>query len=280
MKLITLLLTCLFCFSLAPVWAAMEINVANVQELVAQIGSHRTLKLAPGTYNLGEVTQIKGQNSKRIHNGGLMIYDVNDLKLVGNGAGRTKILSPFAESDVLSFNGCSDIQVKSLSIGHRIVPQGCQGDAVYIRDCQNLEFTETDIYGCGQYSLTLRFVDNIQVKDSNLHDCSYGLIDAYMVRNGKFVDTKFVHTGKQSAINTNGSTEMTFENCRFFIDPNRKPFSYEGTPLKEYVAKYSLCSEPQKEQVPGTRSLTFKNCQFSHVDPVEIKLLKNEGVTF
>ena len=280
MKWLTMVLTCLFWACLIPAWAATIIDVANVQELVAQIGPHHELHLAPGTYNLGDIGRAKGITGVRIYNGGLQINGVSDFKLVGSGAGKTKIISPFVESDVLAFADCSDIQVKDLSVGHRVVPGGCQGDAVYIRDSQNVEFVRTNLYGCGQYSLTLRFVDNILVRDSKLHDCSYGLLDAYMVRNGKFVDSQFVHTGKLSAINTKGTTTMSFEGCQFFIDPTRKAFSYEKIPVKEYIAQYSLCSKRNNKPVQSMRKLSFTNCGFTHVSSSEIELLKSEGVTF
>ena len=280
MKLFAFVLSCLLFFSLTPAWAAMEIEVANVQELVAQIGSNRELRLAPGTYDLGEAMPARGKSARCTIDTGLAIYNVHDLKLVGSGAGETKIISPIVESDVLTFTECSNIQVKDLSVGHRVIPGGCQGDAVVVRDSRNVEFLRTDLYGCGQFSLTLRFVDNILVKDSKLHDCSYGLVDSYGVRNGKFVDTQFDHTGKLSAINISNVAVMSFENCRFFIDPNRKAFSYENIPAKECVAYYSLCSKRHKKQSLSARKLSFTKCEFSHVNLMEINLLKEEGVTF
>ena len=280
MKWLTMVLTCMFWLCLVPAWAATKIDVANVQELMAQIGSHHELHLAPGTYNLGAVAQTKGMTGIRIYNGGLQINGLYDFKLIGSGAGKTKIISPFVESDVLTFAECSDIQIKDLSVGHRVVPGGCQGDALYIRNSQNVELVRTDLYGCGQYSLTLRYVDNILVRDSNLHDSSYGLLDAFMVRNGKFVNNRFLHTGKVSALNIKGTTTMSFEGCRFSIDPTRKAYSYEKIPLKEYIAKYSLCSKWYNKPAQSIRQLSFINCEFTHVDPLEIELLKSEGVTF
>jgi hypothetical protein len=280
MKFITLFLTCLIWLGLLPAWAATTIDVANVQELVAQIGSHRELRLAPGTYDLGGVAQPAAQTGSRIYNGGLLIYEVQDLTLVGSGAGQTKIISPFMESNVLTFTDCADIQVKDLSVGHTVVPGGCQGDAVLVNDSRNLKFIRTDIYGCGQYSLTLRFVDNILVQDSKLHDCSYGLLDATIVHKGRFVNTQFIHNGKLSAINANHAVNLSFDGCRFFIDPDRKAYSYKQIPIKEYVAHYSLCSQARNVLEASDRKLRFKHCEFSNVDPAEFGLLKSEGVTF
>lgn len=95
MKFITLFLTCLLWLGLLPAWAATTIDVANVQELVAQIGSHRELRLAPGTYDLSEVEQPAVQTGSRIYNGGLLIYEVQDLTLVGSGAGLDEDYFPF-----------------------------------------------------------------------------------------------------------------------------------------------------------------------------------------
>ena len=101
MKLFAFVLSCLLFFSLTPAWAAMEIEVANVQELVAQIGSNRELRLAPVTYDLGEAMPARGKSARCTIDTGLAIYNVHDLKLVGSGAGETKIISPIVESDVL-----------------------------------------------------------------------------------------------------------------------------------------------------------------------------------
>jgi hypothetical protein len=73
---------------------------------------------------------------------------------------------------------------------------------------------------------------------------------------------------------------MSFEGCQFFIDPNRKAFSYEKIPLKKYITKYSLCSKRNDKPTQQLRRLRFINCGFTHVNPLEIELLKSEGTVF
>lgn len=285
MKKFALFLACLFCLCQTHAWAETELVVTNVQELLTNIGSHRVLRLAAGTYNLEGIIRTKGEAVQRYHNHGLFLVNLQDLKLVGSGAEQTRIVSPYLEEEVLTVHGCTGIKLENLSIGHTATPGGCLGDSVLISKSAGVQLSRDDIYGCGRFALVLDDVNGLLVQDTVLHDCTYGLVNAGQVQNGSFVNTSFAHKGKLSALNLfaeadNVKTTLTFDKCRFSIDTSRKAFSYEGLPVQEFVTKHSLLSRPfEKPNFPVT-GLSFTNCSFENVQAVELEQLRTDGAQF
>ncbi len=285
MKKLALVLACLFSCCQVQAWAESELAVTNVQELLAGIGSHRVLRLAPGTYNLQGVERQTGTAVRRFHNHGLFLVGVENLKLVGSEAAQTRILSPYTEDEVLTLHDCTDVQIEGLSIGHTAAAGGCQGDAVLVSNSSKINFVKDDLYGCGQFALTLDNVTGLWVQDSVLHDGTYGLLNAGTVQDGHFTGTSFVHRGKLSALNLFAETNtqspaLSFTQCQFQIDPRRKAFSYEGLPVQEFMAKHSLLSKPFQQPHFTVTGLTFTNCSFTHVKRVEFEQLQQEGLSF
>ena len=285
MKKLALVLACLFYLSPVQAWAATELTITNVQELLAGLGSHRILHLAPGTYNLQGVERQTGTAVRRFHNHGLFLIDVQDLKLIGSEAAQTRIISPYAEEEVLTLHNCTDVQIEGLSIGHTTAAGGCQGDAVLVSNSSKIHFVKDDLYGCGQFALTLDNVTGLWVQDSVLHDGTYGLLNAGAVQDGHFTSTSFVHRGKLSALNlfadaTAQSPALSFTQCQFQIDPQRRAFNYEGLPVQEFITKHSLLSRPFQQPAFPVTDLAFTNCSFIQVKQAEFELLKHDGVNF
>jgi hypothetical protein len=258
--------------------AETEFEVKNVPQLLAGIGSNRVVRLAPGTYNLTDMVRTTGTAARRYHNHGLFLEGLRNFKLLGSGAAKTRIVSPYETDEVLTVLDCTNIQVEGVSVGHTVQPGGCMGDAVLVSNSAGVSFVKTDLYGCGQFGLALKKVNGLVVRDSVLHDCTYGLVNAGAVRQGRFMKTRFEHKGKLAALNTfmgldsQKPLELTFENCSFNIDPARKPFSYQKTPFIR-----SLLSRPSDKQNFPAAGFSFANCRFTNVKQEELSKLQKDG---
>jgi hypothetical protein len=109
-----------------------------------------------------------------------------------------------------------------------------------------------DIYGCGEDGLTLRYVDQLEVKDSYIHHCTYNLLDLSEVTHTKFVGTKFVHTGHFSVLNASDKIQgLEFDNCQIRVDPTREVHTYRQGDPADYAAQYSLAAQNYGPELVG-----------------------------
>ena len=279
-KFLVLLLTLLF-VSGSTAWAVEKITVSSMVELLNNIGSDRIIFLTPGIYKLSDALGFTSRNAKNIYEQRMYITGVHNLKIIATGPGKTELLSPYTDSDVLLIKDCSNLELQNFSIGHVQLPKGCEGDALRIESSEKLKFDRMDIYGCGEDGLTLRYVDQLEVKDSYIHHCTYNLLDMSQVTNSKFVGTKFLHNGHFSVLSASDKIQgVEFDNCQISVDPTRKVYTFlTGNPA-DYAAKYSLAAQNTDKNWWVDQQLTFKDCQLENINPLEIARLKKFGTTF
>jgi hypothetical protein len=269
-KFLVLLLTLLF-VSGSTAGAVEKITVSSMVELLNSIGSDRIIFLTPGVYKLSDALGFTSRNAKNIYERRMYITGVHNLKIIATGPGKTELLSPYSDSDVLLIKDCSDLELQNFSIGHVQQPKGCEGDALRMEASEKIKFDRMDIYGCGENGLTLRYVDQLEVKDSYIHHCTYNLLDLSEVTHTKFVGTKFVHNGNFSVLNTSDKIQgLEFDNCQISVDPTRKVHTYlKGDPA-DYAAKYSLAAQNYDQNWWVNQQVTFKDCTFENVNPLEV----------
>ena len=280
MKKLALLLTAVLLSLNAIALAGSEITVHGMSELLRNLGSDRVIHLAPGTYNLAEAWEAGKAGEPWIKYNALNLHHLRNLTLVGAGAGQTEFLSPFLKDDVLTLEHCQGVKIQGIKIGHVARPGGCQGDAVQIWDSEDITFLRTDIYGCGQYGLVLREVDNLQVKDSTIRNCTYGLLNMSGAHGANFTRTRFTHDGEMSLITlAQGRQELNFQDCRFVVDLQREVFVPGKETARGYASRHSLFGNLELN-LASTRHLIFKDCDFSNIEETEFARLKNCGVSF
>ena len=122
-----------------------EYHVSTVDELLHSLGDNRTIYLAPGTYDLTKAQGYGwGQTAEyyweEVEDGYELVIDIlNGLTLVGEGpAGEVNIVTTPRSAEVIKFNGCSNLELKNLTVGHTVMPDACQGAVVYFYGCRNV----------------------------------------------------------------------------------------------------------------------------------------------
>lgn len=279
LKMLALVMT-LFMLGSSTAWAGQEITVASMVELLNSIGSDRTIYLTPGIYKLDAATGFTSRNAKNTYARSMHITGVNNLKIIAAEQARTQLLSPYSDSDVLFIKDCKNIELRNFSIGHVQRPKGCEGDSLHIERSENIKMDNMDIYGCGQNGLTLENVGLLEVKDSYIHHCTYAVLDMTDVWSSKFINTKFVHDGSLSVMETRGSIQgLAFHDCQFAVDPTRKVFLPKGDVL-EYAAKHSLMGERYDNKWWDKQVILFQDCTFTNINSLEIDQLRTKGIMF
>lgn len=279
LKIVALLVTLLIACS-STAFATQEITVSGMVELLNSIGSDRIIHLAPGSYKLDDALGFASRNAKNIYERRMYIIGVKNLKISGEALSKTELLSPYSESDVLLIKDCSNIELENFSIGHVQRTKGCEGDALRIEMSKAVKLNNMAIYGCGENGLTLKNVEQLEVKDSYIHHCTYNLLKMSEVGNSRFIATKFVHDGSLSVMATSDKIkDLAFDHCQFIIDPTREVFVPQGEIL-EYAAKYSLVAKHYSENWWEEEELSFTNCEFTNVNPLEVAQLRTKGMLF
>lgn len=220
----------LLCLYNATNAATETITCSNVEEFIEALGSDRTIILKNDTYNLSAHLN-KNAGTKALpeyiygayNTPGIYVYDEFDgyeLILVGinNLTIRSETPSVRAEivcepryADVLQFEGCENVLLENLVLGHTPEQGSCMGNVVDFSHCKNASVINCDLYGCGAYAFGLYESSGMSISDSIIHDCSYGAIDSFS-SSMKFHNTEFTRC-KEFAIFDLRDSDAEFVNC-------------------------------------------------------------------
>ena len=243
--------------TVAWLWREAMVYVSDVDGLMAAIGPGREIHIAPGVYNLTEwIDRIMepdgpdtGNPYVRLDN----LYDgyevwisgVRNLTITADhswNSGAVELVVEPRYANVLTFDGCDQILLSGLTLGHTPEKGFCLGGVLRFTDCGRMAMDNMDLYGCGTYGIIANGVESIQTVDSVIRECSYGLLDFSQVQDAGFGDVVFVDCSGYDMINAQGSI-LSFQSC-YFMNNNWEPdFSH-------FV------------QMSPDSELTFRSCTF------------------
>jgi len=156
------------------------ITVSTAQEFVDAIGSHTTIILSGGVYNLSEAAQDAFSTGEKAWNDvddgkQLVIRDVYDLTIKGESPDCQIVVDP-RDANVLVFSNCTGITIENITAGHTIQSEPCEGDVFSFRDCSDIRIINTHMFGCGAYGLYLSGVSGAAVENSSIYDCTAAIM--------------------------------------------------------------------------------------------------------
>ena len=175
----------------AEVIAAVEdsgdgdyILVETVDELIDAIGPDRHLALSAGDFKLSDASSY-GRDTGNPYCYWADCYDgyelcisgVENLTLLGDGIGKTQILTEPRYANVLVFEGGSrGLSLINFTAGHTTLPGFCAGGVLLFRDCSDIGIESCDLFGCGVLGISAHNVQNLIASNSTIRECSYGAI--------------------------------------------------------------------------------------------------------
>ena len=107
--------------------------------------------------------------------------------------------------------------MQNLTIGHT---EGgyCSGGVIGVRGGRQNLVKDCDLYGCGTYGLDLIETTDFSLINSNIHDCTYGIMQLRSCVAVKFNKCDFFNNREYSLIEGWGNEGLTFDDCRFFAN--------------------------------------------------------------
>ena len=188
------------------------VYVSSAAELLNAIASNTRVVLSAGTYNLSSVNLPAVKNShitwKTVFDGTEVFVNGVRSCIVSSAAGAasTQVVVEPRYANVLNFSGCSGIKLVNLTVGHTLEPGYCTGGVLHFSDSENVGISSCVLYGCGTYGLILEDVRGLTVRDTEIKECTYGIMTAASSSSLFFLNSRF-H-------DCEGYTMMTLDNCK------------------------------------------------------------------
>ena len=234
-RLISILLAAVAITSCALLKAApageKTYNVSTAQEFLDAIGSNRTivvnadlLEITPAllspknkglevSYDQVATTSKKVFFVEQTDGPELHIANVQNLKIV---AGQDIVILQIDPryADVISFNRCSGITLKGLTIGHS--EEGyCDQGVLGFEDCTGIVVDRCDLYGCGTEGVEINKCTDVMFKGTKIRDCSYHIMHVFNSSHVTFDSCQFFRNREFQQVNIWGCTNVLFDNCMF-----------------------------------------------------------------
>lgn len=235
-----------------------KVTVKNADELLAAIDSNTEIDLEPGEYNLTK-TAAKNKNItiNEVFDGfEYIISDVENLTIKGS-EGVTVVVEP-RYANVFNFVGCSGITLENLTVGHTVEQGYCMGGVINIEKSENVLIDGCKMYGCGTYGITAENVDELNVINSEIYECSYGIMVLKGVHNSSFKDSVFRDCGGFGMITMYSCGNVDFNGC--IVKNNRSV---------ENIVNVVNCSDV------AFRNSIFENNTFKEKDVLDDVIIEN-----
>ena len=155
------------------------VQAANVEQLLKAIAPDTVIELTGRSYMLSDAVSYGNFGSdwyywQNNYDGyGLVIENVSNLTIRASRAG-TEIVTEPLYSSVIKLNGCSDIEIEGLTVGHAEGVGVCAGAVLEMKNCTGVSVSGCDLYGCGTYGLELDHCRTVHTTNSIIRDCSNG----------------------------------------------------------------------------------------------------------
>lgn len=161
------------------------VRVETVDELLAALGSDRTIRLAEGEYDLSTASDYGSGGGacyawEESYDGPeLVIFNVTGLTIEAEGSdpAATVIRATPRYANVLRFVDCDSLELKGFTAGHTTEPGSCSGGVVYLEDCREVSLDACRLYGCGVLGIQAMRCTGFRVRDCEIYECSYGAVE-------------------------------------------------------------------------------------------------------
>ena len=205
-----------------------EATLSTVARLIHAIDSDRTIRLRPGTYDLGSTPGATTEHVRwdKVYDGHeLVIHDVENLTIVAASEKRPEILARPRYAFVLKLENVKNVTLDRLVLGH--TPEGgCTGGVVGLDHAENVRIVDSDLYGSGTVGVSLQNVQQFRFDHSSIRECTYGIAYVHDASDVVFSDSSFVDNAEFDLVEVSGSKEVRFDRCLFSNNRTGKGYGY------------------------------------------------------
>lgn len=238
------------------------VDVSTADELIAAVGSDKTIRLKKGIYDISQSWKVKNRVINWVDEyDGLcpVIRGVSNLAIIGE-EGAEIVIEP-AYGWVFSFENCSAITLSGITFGHS-VPGHCLGGVLRFKNCEQIDMSHCDLYGSGTIGISLERTQKFAMSDSIIRECTYGLLRIERSTDISFINTQLRDTGEYSLIEVIASENVLWQDCTFSNNRGSALFSIDSLSAN-ILAESCLFSRNTTEEFAQGRSPGLRMPQFS-----------------
>lgn len=175
--------------------ARQKIQVATFRELVAAIGSDRTIELTHTDMILapedpdGEIPATPHAVFDAHTRMRFEIRGVRNLHLRAVGV-RCRMLT-VAVGDVLAFLECEGVVLEGVIAGHASGDVGCSAPVIALESCRDVIVRDCELFGCGTLGVVATASQRVRLERCEVHTCRDGVVDLRDCQDVRFVATHF-----------------------------------------------------------------------------------------
>ena len=157
-----------------------KIHVTNVDEFLAAIGPDTTIYLEPGEYNLTQATGYSALGGAYYHwestydGYELVIRGANNLTIEGASPEEVSIVTEPRYANVLRFVNMDNLCLKNIKVGHTLEPGACSGGVLMLEYQNDATIENCKLFGCGTIGIEGMSCSGINVKNTEIYQCSSG----------------------------------------------------------------------------------------------------------
>ncbi|MCR5651657.1 MAG: right-handed parallel beta-helix repeat-containing protein [Lachnospiraceae bacterium] len=249
------------------------VTVSSLEELINNMDNNKKVILKSGTYNFSKLDKRRIDDDHKKHllgadeiENGYITYTISDLSnfcIEAEKDGKVLICTEEAYDPVMYFRYSNNLTLRGLTCGHEVEPGYCSGSVIGFDGSSGIKVDKCSLYGCGTYGIEFHDTDHVEVKDSEIYECTYGLLDIYNSSEMNFKNCTFRDSKDMSMICVQNGSGIGFEDCTF--KNNRINPDYTNTcfvDLSEYSdVTFTKCLfEDNQYNQFSNRKVTQKNC--------------------
>ncbi len=222
-----------------------EVTVGTAAEFVKALGSNRKIILKPGVYDLSSVEQRNSPNSSVIwepvsDGKELNLQNVKNLTIEGSSEGKTEITVTPRYAHIMNFDGAENITIKNIVAGHSPKEYACDAGVLKFSNSRDISIGKSELYGCGSIGLTLNRVQNLDMDQSVITQCSLRAFDISFSQDIRITQSKFSNGKEYDGFALISSSDhITFEKCE--ITDNQFTWDFIAVPDSTDIV-FNQCS--------------------------------------
>lgn len=227
-----------------PVQAASDgVRVSDISSFLAALAPGAVIELdcamlqldRAGDYGFSYDSVYSWQNVG-YRQYGLVIRDVDDLTIRSVAEGGTVINTDALFADVLRFEGCDDLTLEGLTLGHRGEDGGCLGSVISLNDCARTTLRRCELFGCGAIGLNAYGCDKLRLEDCVIRDCQLSALTVTCCTDFQARDCEIARCGRDSGLGT-----LCVASCEGFALINSSVRDGANTCLLDMLNSTSVC---------------------------------------
>lgn len=154
------------------------VTVTSVDELLAALAPGANIRLGAGSYMMSEASDYGNAPEgawyfweEQEDGYQLVIRNLQNLTIQGDSRESTILETGPQYARVLTLDGCANVCLENLSIGHSV--SGEKGAGLELKNCDTVSLRNLDISNCGTAGVTASSCQNVSVRESEIADCTF-----------------------------------------------------------------------------------------------------------